>query len=79
MRVVLGDVAGDTAEVVDAAVRLDRPLDHAPLQQIVRHQVAVLVGACAVEIPDLVAVMHGQRPGDRLALVKGHIQPRVLA
>ncbi len=79
-RVILGDVAGDAAEVVDPAAGLDRPLDHAPLQQVVGHQIAVLVAGRAVEIPDLVAVVDGERARDRRSLrVKGHIEPRMLA
>ena len=77
-RIVLRHVAGDAAEIIDAAAGLDRPLDHAPLEQIVRHEVAVLVRGRAVEIPDLVAVVDGERSSDgRTLRVEGHIQPRV--
>ena len=31
-RVILGDVSGYAAEIVDPAAGLDGPLDHAPLQ-----------------------------------------------
>ena len=36
-------LAGDTAEIIDPAALLRRPLDHRPLEQIVGHQVPVLV------------------------------------
>ena len=79
MGVVLRQVAGNASEVVDAAARLHRPLDHVPLEQIVGHEVAVLVGAGAVEIPDLVAIVDGQGAGDGLPLMEGHIQAALVA
>ena len=42
-RMVLRYQAGDTAEIIDPAALLRRPLDHRPLEQIVGHQIPVLV------------------------------------
>ena len=50
------------------------------MQQIVRHQIPVLVARRAVQIPDLVAVPDRERACNRRPLgVKRHIEPRVLA
>src|SRR5579885_937635 len=59
----------DAAKViVPAAVRL-RPLDAMPLQEVIRHQVAMLIGGSAVHIPAPAPVAQHDNARNRLPLV----------
>src|SRR5699024_12722723 len=57
--VVLADVAADAPVVVNTAMLLDGPLDHAPLETDVEHADADGVGGVSVKVAVLVAWVYG--------------------
>ncbi len=65
---------GDATKVVVPAVVRLRPLHARPLQQVVGHQVALLVGGCAVHVPAPPAEAQYDDARDGLALVLGQQQ-----
>src|SRR6266487_5704269 len=76
---VLGSSRGDAPEIVGVRAPLFRPAHGLPLQEIVGHQLALLVARRAIQVDSLVCKQANEDAGQQLSVVLGQKEAGLVA